>query len=126
MKRRVPQLTDERGIALVMAMLVLLVLAIALTSIIFFTTSNQRMSSFDKANEVARSLAEAGVNNGISVLSNPANANYLLNDGVHTSAAAVLPDQAHATRTTIRAAASRGGGRSTGRTRSGRSTRRRP
>ena len=57
MKRRVPQLRDERGIALVMAMLVLLVLAIALTSIIFFTTSNQRMSSFDKANEVARSLA---------------------------------------------------------------------
>lgn len=92
---RAPQLRDERGIALVMAMLVLLALAIALTSIIFFTSSNQRTSSFDKATQVARGLAEAGVNNGISVISNPANANYLIYDGVHTPTA-LLPDQAHA------------------------------
>jgi Flp pilus assembly protein TadG len=88
-------LRDERGVALVMAMLVLVVLAIALTSIIYFTSSNERTSNYQKASQVARSLAEAGVNNAISIVSNPANANYLLNDGVHTPTT-LLPDQAHA------------------------------
>jgi Flp pilus assembly protein TadG len=88
-------LRDERGVALVMAMLVLVVFAIALTSIIYFTSSNERTSHYQKASQVARSLAEAGVNNAISIVSNPANANYLVNDGVHTPTT-LLPDQAHA------------------------------
>src|SRR5262245_47800509 len=93
--RRALQVRDERGIALVMTMLVLVVLAIALTSLIYFTTSNQRTSHYQKATQVARSIAEAGVNNAISIVSNPANANYLMNDGVHTPTA-LIPDQAHA------------------------------
>jgi Flp pilus assembly protein TadG len=94
-RMRALHLRDERGVALVMAMLVLVVFAIALTSIIYFTSSNERTSNYQKASQVARSLAEAGVNNAISIVSNPANANYLLNDGVHTPTT-LLPDQAHA------------------------------
>jgi hypothetical protein len=88
-------LTDEHGVALVMTMLVLVVLAIALTSIVYFTSSNQRTSHYQKASQLARGLAEAGVNNAISIVSNPANANSRVNDGIHTPTA-LLPDQAHA------------------------------
>lgn len=95
MRSRAAQLRDEGGVALVMTMLVLVVLAISLTSIIYFTTSNQRTSHYQKASQVARALAEAGVNNGISIVSNPANANFRMNDGIHTPTA-LLPDQAHA------------------------------
>jgi hypothetical protein len=66
------RLADERGQSLVLALLVLTVLAIALGTIIFFTSANQRNSAYQKASQVARSLAEAGVNNGISVLTKTA------------------------------------------------------
>lgn len=69
---RLHRLSDERGQSLVLALLVLTVLAIALGSVIFFTSSNQRNSAYEKAAQVSRSLAEAGVNNGISVLTNAA------------------------------------------------------
>jgi len=71
-KLRLHRLSDERGQSLVLALLVLTVLAIALGSVIFFTSSNQRNSAYEKAAQVSRSLAEAGVNNGISVLTNAA------------------------------------------------------
>jgi hypothetical protein len=69
---RLPRLGDERGQSLVLALLVLTVLAIALGSVIFFTSSNQSNSAYEKAAQVSRSIAEAGVNNGISVLTNAA------------------------------------------------------
>jgi uncharacterized protein (UPF0333 family) len=72
---RFHRLADERGQSLVLALLVLTVLAIVLGSVIFFTSSNQRSSAYEKATQVSRSLAEAGVNNGISVLTNAATAN---------------------------------------------------
>lgn len=72
LRSRLPRLADERGQSLVLALLVLTVLAIVLGSVIFFTSSNQRNSAYEKAAGVARSLAEAGVNNGISVLSKAA------------------------------------------------------
>ena len=72
---RLHRLADERGQSLVLALLVLTVLAIALGSVIFFTSSNQRNSAYEKAAQVSRSLAEAGVNNGISVLTNAAQTN---------------------------------------------------
>jgi hypothetical protein len=59
----------------VLALLVLTVLAIALGSVIFFTSTNQRNSAYEKATQVSRSIAEAGVNNGISVLTNAAQTN---------------------------------------------------
>jgi hypothetical protein len=72
---RLHRLADERGQSLVLALLVLTVLAIVLGSVIFFTSANQRNSAYQKASQVARSLAEAGVNNGISVLTNTAQTN---------------------------------------------------
>jgi uncharacterized protein (UPF0333 family) len=75
LRARLPRLADERGQSLVLALLVLTVLAIVLGSVIFFTSSNQRNSAYEKAAGVSRSLAEAGVNNGISVLTSAAQAN---------------------------------------------------
>ena len=59
------------------ALLVLFVLAISLGTVIFFTAGNQRNSNRQKAVQVAASLAEAGVNNAVSILANPVNANTL-------------------------------------------------
>jgi Tfp pilus assembly protein PilX len=74
-RSRLPRLADDRGQSLVLALLVLTVLAIALGSVIFFTSSNQRNSAYEKGVQVSRSLAEAGVNNGFSVLTNAATTN---------------------------------------------------
>jgi Tfp pilus assembly protein PilX len=62
------RLRDESGIALVMAIGVLLVLAIMLTSIVQYTVTNSRSSGRQNADQQAFHLAEAGVNNALSVL----------------------------------------------------------
>jgi Tfp pilus assembly protein PilX len=67
------RVAGERGQSLVLTLLVLFVLAIVLSTLILFTSSNQRNSSYQKAAQTASSLAEAGLNNAISVLANPAN-----------------------------------------------------
>ena len=67
--RRLPvRLSDERGIALVMAVLIMLVLTIALTTTITLTSSSARHANSSNAGQKAFALAEAGVNNAISVL----------------------------------------------------------
>ena len=88
------RIADERGQSLVMALLVMTFLAVSLGTVIFFTASNQRTSNLQKAQTTARQLAEAGVNNGISVLANPSNAPYLENEWstANGSGLAVLPD----------------------------------
>jgi Tfp pilus assembly protein PilX len=63
----------ERGQSLVLTLLVLFVLAIVLSTVVIFTSSNQRNSNYQKARQTAGSLAEAGLNNAISILANPAN-----------------------------------------------------
>jgi hypothetical protein len=73
---------DERGIALVMALLVMFVLAIALTSGIYFTSTNSRTASYAKAEQTALGLAQAGTNNALAVLENPTNSAYLEPDPV--------------------------------------------
>jgi Tfp pilus assembly protein PilX len=87
----VRRLTDERGQSLVLTLLVLFVLAIVLSTVILFTSSNQRNSSYQKAAQTANSLAEAGLNNAISVLANPNNSPYLETAATSTQQA-VLPD----------------------------------
>ena len=67
----------ERGFVLPMALGILVVLTITVTTAIYYTTENQRSSGYQKAVQVATSLAEGGVNNAVSVLANPANANSL-------------------------------------------------
>ena len=77
---RLHSFTEERGQSLVMALLLMTFLAVSLGTVIFFTASNQRTSNLQKAQTTARQLAEAGVNNAISVLANPSNAPYLENE----------------------------------------------
>jgi hypothetical protein len=66
--RALARLRDESGIALVMAIGIMFVLAIALTTTIFFTSASVRHANHSNAGQKAYALAEAGVNNAISVL----------------------------------------------------------
>ena len=67
------RLSGEQGQSLVLALLVMTFLAISLRVVMFFSAGNQRNAHYQKAAQVATSLAEAGVNNAVSVLANPSN-----------------------------------------------------
>ena len=67
------RLADEGGFSLVFTVLTLLVTSVTLTAVIQFTTSNARHSTRSKADQIAYSLAEAGLANGAAVLSKPSN-----------------------------------------------------
>ena len=62
------RLRDERGMALVMALGIMLVLTITLTTVITFTAAGSRDSHRVNAGQKATALAEAGVNNALAVL----------------------------------------------------------
>jgi len=64
--RALARLQDESGIALVMALGILFVLAIVLTTTIFFTSASVRHANTSNAGQKAYALAEAGVNNAIA------------------------------------------------------------
>jgi Tfp pilus assembly protein PilX len=63
----------EDGIALVVALAATIVLALAGTSIFFFTGANGRATRLDSAQTAARSVAEAGMQQAVSVLNLPTN-----------------------------------------------------
>jgi Tfp pilus assembly protein PilX len=87
------RVSDERGQSLVIALLVMTFLAVSLGTVMFFTAGNQRNANYQKAAQVATSLAQAGVNDGVSVLANPANSCCLtLTYAADGSGTAVLPD----------------------------------
>jgi Tfp pilus assembly protein PilX len=67
------RLRDEGGFSLVFTMLTMLVTTVTLTAAIQYTTSNSRGSVRSKADQIAYSLAEAGLANGAAVLSKPSN-----------------------------------------------------
>jgi hypothetical protein len=67
------RLQTERGIALPMALGVLFVLTVSSTAAIYYTSTNARNAGYSKGEQTALSLAEAGLNNAMSVLSLPAN-----------------------------------------------------
>lgn len=69
----IDRLRDERGIALLMALGVLVVTSIMMVSIVTYSSSSSRASSSSKASQVAYALAEAGINNAMAVLSLPSN-----------------------------------------------------
>ena len=72
------RLADESGIALIMALGIMLVLSISVVAMIEFTSSNSRSASFSQANERAYSVAEAGLNEALSRLStDPTNSSVL-------------------------------------------------
>jgi len=82
---------DERGQSLVITLLVLTFLAVSLGTVMFFTAGNQRNANYQKSAQVATSLAEAGINDGVSVLANPNNSCCLVVSW-GTGTTAVLPD----------------------------------
>jgi hypothetical protein len=59
---------DERGIALVLALGILIVLAIVVTAAVQYTTSNARASKASAVRVSARQLAEAGMNAAIATI----------------------------------------------------------
>src|SRR2546427_5140996 len=65
--------SEERGIALVMALGILVVCAIMVTTVVSYTSSGQRTSSFSKARLTACDAADAGMNNAYAVLNMPTN-----------------------------------------------------
>jgi Tfp pilus assembly protein PilX len=67
------RLGDERGVALVMALGVLIVLTIATLAMLTYTTDNSRNARYQEGRVSAASLAEAGVAEAMAVLSNPSN-----------------------------------------------------
>jgi Tfp pilus assembly protein PilX len=64
---------EESGIALLMALGVLIVLSISGAALLEYTGSNQRRARYVTAAERAAALAEAGVNDAEAVLNNPSN-----------------------------------------------------
>jgi hypothetical protein len=77
------RLQDERGIALVTALGVLFVLSLTLTALVYYTSTNSRTSARERADQQARALAEAGINNALAVL---------YKDGVDLRDPSLLPD----------------------------------
>jgi hypothetical protein len=69
----ISRLKQQTGTALVMSVGVLAVLTVSGTTLVAYTTSNSRLSSYSKENELAFSLAEAGLNTAMAVLANPDN-----------------------------------------------------
>jgi hypothetical protein len=67
------RLADENGFALVVALGVMFVLGISTTGGLVYATQNQGSAARSKADATALVVAEAGINNAMSVLSNPAN-----------------------------------------------------
>ena len=67
------RLGEERGIALVMALGILVVCGIMVTTVIAYSSSGQRTSSFSKARLTAFDAADAGMNNAFAVLNLPTN-----------------------------------------------------
>ena len=66
--RALARLQDESGIALVMALGVMFVLAIVLTTTIFFTSASLRHANTSNAGQKAYAIAEAGLNDASAQL----------------------------------------------------------
>jgi Tfp pilus assembly protein PilX len=67
------RLRNEQGIALVMALGVLIVISIAVISLLTYSGSNVRTERYLGARSSSYSLAEAGINEAMAVLSNTSN-----------------------------------------------------
>jgi Tfp pilus assembly protein PilX len=62
------RLRDERGFALVLALMTMTVLTIVSGTAIYYASSSQHESSYSKASDTAYRLAETGVNNAMAQL----------------------------------------------------------
>ena len=69
--RTLRPLDDQSGIALVMALMVMMVLTITISTTIMYSTQAQHESGYGKAKNVAYVMAENGINNAMAVLRMP-------------------------------------------------------
>jgi Tfp pilus assembly protein PilX len=72
------RLRDERGQTLVLAVVAVAILALSIEALLSFTASDSRNSAAQRSTQVARTLADAGINNAVAVLATaaaPGNAN---------------------------------------------------
>jgi hypothetical protein len=67
------RLRDERGVSLVVALGILLVLSLTTVGTIEYTSAGARHSNLSRANTLAQTLAEAGLNDAQARLADPAN-----------------------------------------------------
>jgi Tfp pilus assembly protein PilX len=67
------RLADDRGIALVMALGMIVVLTISVTTTMYLTSTNSRSAGVSKDRSTAYFLAEAGINNAMAILAKPLN-----------------------------------------------------
>jgi hypothetical protein len=86
MKRMIRQAKDESGIALVMALGMLLVLAIVGATIAIYSVSSTHQATYSAGKQSAYALAESGINDALSVLANgvPTTTTLLGDDGSGT------------------------------------------
>lgn len=68
LRRLIERLSDERGIALIMAMAVMLVLTVLVTSALAFTSSDSRDAARSNATQKAYAAAEAGLNDALAAV----------------------------------------------------------
>jgi hypothetical protein len=75
------KLTDERGVAIVMAIGIVIVLAIVGTTLAYYSVSNVHTSSHSSGSQRAFALAEAGLTDAVAILftvgNDPTNTNLL-------------------------------------------------
>lgn len=69
--RRLDVVRDERGIAMIVALGMLIVVSISVTASITYSSASQRSSGLSRSDQIAYALAEAGLNNSIAVLGTP-------------------------------------------------------
>jgi Tfp pilus assembly protein PilX len=72
-RRLARRLSAQAGFALVLSIGSLSILTMGGMSVVVYTTSNAGNASHSTSNEFAFSLSEAGLNNALAVLANPAN-----------------------------------------------------
>src|SRR5712691_2369505 len=73
MLRRLQVVRDERGVALVMAIVTMAVLAAAMTTAVFAASSSGNTANRSKATQNADALAEAGIASAMAMLKLPTN-----------------------------------------------------
>src|SRR5215210_6207686 len=78
------RLAAENGIALVMAVGILAFMSLTITGVIYFTSTNQRSSSYSRAEVASIDFAEAGINNALAVLFDIRNSSNLNNPNLLT------------------------------------------
>lgn len=94
---------DERGIALVIALMTMTVLTLIATTTIYYATSSQHSSQLSLTRDGAYRLAEAGINNAMAVLGDPPDPNTGIgNNALDPNVFCGLPSQTYVSGCTLK------------------------